>query len=322
MLRKLAPYLIFLGLGALFVLSKPLAYHLLYYVAAGPMHLSTLDTPDQASPAEVWTEAQLSGWPSIGRATGKLIMAAAFFVLSSILPWLMQKLTHPAVARWKAKFYTLAFGGLSDEQQFAEASRVDNRAAFRIAIAILAAALINCLVLVVLPTEAQAQPRPGAACLLATSAARLVVREKTGHNDGPEVELAQRLAGARVGVDAWCGCERNLWNVRCGRPCPAWPAAAKNWTLPASARTFFIRGRRGSLDSVKVVDTVTFFYANLGRVGHVGMVVEVGRPVRAGRPPRTYRVRAGNTGSGGGRDGAGVHDVTYSAESLYAASTW
>jgi hypothetical protein len=135
-------------------------------------------------------------------------------------------------------------------------------------------------------------------------------------------ELAQRLAGARVGIDPWCGCERYLWNVRCGRPSPKLPAAARNWSRATDKQTFYIRNQRGVLDSVKVTDTVTFFYANLGRVGHVGMVVERGRPLRAGRPPRDYRVRAGNTGSGGGRDGAGVHDVTYAAGSLYAASTW
>ena len=322
MLRKLAPYFIFLSLGALFIISQLQAYNVLYWLAVHVQGLSTLATADAASPAQVWAEAQLSGWPSVGRATGKLIMAAAFFVLSSILPWLMQKLTHPAPARWKAGNYTADFDALPAEQKFTVSGGVDSRAAWRMVGSIIAAAVINCLVLVLLPTSAQAQVRRGAECLLPTSAARLSVREKTGRNDGPEVELAQRLAGARVGVDPWCGCERFLWNYRCGRTSPKWPAAARNWSLPTDKRTFFIRGQRGVLDSVKVTDTVTFFYANLGRVGHVGMVVETGRPLRPGRPPREYRVRAGNTGSGGGRDGAGVHDVTYAAGSIYAASTW
>jgi hypothetical protein len=321
MLRKLAPYLVFIGLGLLFVFSQPLAYAVLYKVAI-LKGLSTLATDTAASPAEIWAEAQLDGWPTIGRATGKLIMAAAFFVLSSIFPWLMQKLTHPGPARWKVKLYTVLFDKLPANEQFAEASRVDNRAAFRMAISILAAALINCLVLMLLSTPAQAQVRRGAECLLPTSTARLKVREATGRNDGPDVELAQRLAGARVGIDPWCGCERYLWNLRCGRPSPKLPAAARNWSRPGDKQTFYIRGQRGVLDSLKIADTVTFFYTNLGRVGHVGMVVAVGRPIRAGRPARDYRVRAGNTGSGGGRDGAGVHDVTYSAGSIYAGSTW
>ncbi|WP_176133108.1 hypothetical protein [Hymenobacter sp. CRA2] len=35
----------------------------------------------------------------------------------------------------------------------------------------------------------------------------------------------------------------------CGLPTPAGPAAARNWSLANSPRTFFIRGLRGSLDS-------------------------------------------------------------------------
>lgn len=142
MLRKAAPYLVFIGIGLLFVFSQPLAYAILHKVAL-LRGLSDVSTSDAASPAHIFADEQLSGWPSVGRATGKLIMAAAFFVLSSILPWLMQKLTHPAVARWKGKFYTLAFSRLMPDEKFAEASRVDNRAAFRMAISILAAAVIN-----------------------------------------------------------------------------------------------------------------------------------------------------------------------------------
>ncbi len=171
------------------------------------------------------------------------------------------------------------------------------------------------------PLAAQA-PRQGVACLLASSATRLNVREATGNNDGPAVELVQRLAGARVGIDPWCGCERNYWNILCGRPRPAWPAAAANWSKPADPRTFYMRGVRGSVDSLKVGDTVTFYYTNLGRVGHVGMVVAKGRPLRAGRAPRFLTIRAGNTGSGGGRDGAGVHDSPYAPASIYAGSNW
>lgn len=170
---------------------------------------------------------------------------------------------------------------------------------------------------------ASAQPvRKGTDCLLVASAKRLSVREATGHNDGPEVELVQRLAGARVGIDPWCGCERNYWNLQCGRPCPKWPAAAANWSLSTDKRTFFILGRRGSVDSLKIGDTVTFYCANLGRVGHVGMVVAKGRPLRAGRAPRYLLVRAGNTGIGGGRDGAGDHDVLYQPASIYAGAIW
>lgn len=165
--------------------------------------------------------------------------------------------------------------------------------------------------------------RPDAvACQLKIAAAELHVRERTGRNDGPEVEARQRAAGARPGVDPWCGCEM-FWQQRaCGLPSPAWPAAARNWSLGTSARTFFVRGVRGSLDSIRPGHIVTFYYANLGRVGHVGKVVALGRPVRAGRPARTFLVNAGNTGTGGGRDGAGVYNVTYPSYQIYAGANW
>jgi hypothetical protein len=159
------------------------------------------------------------------------------------------------------------------------------------------------------------------ASLLKISASRLYIREATGHNDGAEVEVAQRAAGAKKG-DPWCGCERFMWNKLAGLPTPAWPAAARNWSLTSSPRTYYIRGLRGSLDSVKVGDTVTFYYANLGRVGHVGMDVAHSRPIRRGRPTRSFTVRAGNTGAGGGRDGAGNHDVLYAATDIYAGARW
>jgi hypothetical protein len=185
------------------------------------------------------------------------------------------------------------------------------------------------LAAVVCSLRAGGQPRPvsrvqqkaNAFCLLKSSAARLGVREATGRNDGPQVEAAQRAAGAKKG-DPWCGCEQYVEQKLCGLPTPAWAAAAANWTLTGNSRTYYIRGQRGVADSIQVGDQVTFYYANLGRVGHVGRNVQATRSLRRGRPARGFIVRAGNTGSGGGRDGAGVHDVFYAATDVYAAANW
>jgi hypothetical protein len=185
------------------------------------------------------------------------------------------------------------------------------------------------LAAVVCSLRAGGQPRPvsraqqkaNASCLLKSSAARLNVREATGRNDGPQVEAAQRAAGAKKG-DPWCGCEQYVEQKLCGLPTPAWAAAAANWTLAGNSRTYYIRGQRGVADSIQVGDQVTFYYANLGRVGHVGRNVQATRSLRRGRPARGFIVRAGNTGSGGGRDGAGVHDVFYAATDVYAAANW
>jgi hypothetical protein len=173
-----------------------------------------------------------------------------------------------------------------------------------------------------LPGQVAHRQRPGAvAAQLRAAAAELHVRELTGNNDGPEVLARQKAAGAKP-RDPWCGCEMFWQQQVCQLPSPAWPAAARNWSQGSSPRTFFIRGLRGSLDSVGLGHIVTFYYANLGRVGHVGKVVAVGRSVRAGRAPRTFLVNAGNTGRGGGRDGAGVYNVSYPAYQIYGASNW
>ncbi|MDO7886704.1 hypothetical protein [Hymenobacter cheonanensis] len=172
------------------------------------------------------------------------------------------------------------------------------------------------------PAQVAHRARPGQpAAVLQVSAGRLRIREATGRNDGPDVEAAQRAAGAQKG-DPWCGCEQFMEQRLCGLPSPAWPAAARNWSLASSPRTYFIRGLRGSLDSLRPGHQVTFYYATLGRVGHVGRLVAASRPVRRGRPARGWVVRAGNTGTGGGRDGAGVHDVWYPTYELYAAANW
>ena len=101
---------------------------------------------------------------------------------------------------------------------------------------------------------------------------------------------------------------------------PREAGAAKNWAVPA--RTYYVRGVRGSLDSLRVGHRVLFYYANLGRIGHIGCLVSPLRAVRKGRPARGWVVAAGNTGTGGGRDGAGLHTYFYPSESFYAIANW
>ncbi|MGI4742613.1 MAG: hypothetical protein ACRYG7_46235 [Janthinobacterium lividum] len=165
-----------------------------------------------------------------------------------------------------------------------------------------------------------AQQRLNAACGLHWSAARLGVREATGRNDGPEVESYLRVTGNRRG-DPWCGAFQAAGQQACGLPMPAGAGGARNW-FALTPRTYYVRGIRGVPDSARLGHKVAFYYANLGRIGHVGQIAAIGRGVRRGRPARGFVVRAGNTGVGGGRDGAGVHDLFYSAADVYALSNW
>jgi hypothetical protein len=165
-----------------------------------------------------------------------------------------------------------------------------------------------------------AQQRANGARFLVWSASKLKVRELTGRNDGVEVEAFLKVTGNRKG-DAWCGAFQAAGQKACALPFPAGAGGSYNW-FKDKGRTYYVRNLRGSIDSVQPTHKVGFYYANLGRIGHIGLVVAAGRAVRKGRPARGFTIRAGNTGTGGGRDGAGVHDIFYASTDLYAVSNW
>lgn len=190
----------------------------------------------------------------------------------------------------------------------------------------IAAGIIIVWLLLLLASQCHAQPTravqaANGARTVAWSATQLGVREATGHNDGPEVEAYLRVSGNRRG-DAWCGAYQAAGQKACRLPFPAGAGGARNWTQPTSKRTYYIRGTRGSLDSLKPGHQVTFYYANLGRVGHVGRLIAPTRAVRKGRPARGWYTNEGNTGTGGGREGAGVHQLFRPSTEFYAAANW
>jgi hypothetical protein len=155
--------------------------------------------------------------------------------------------------------------------------------------------------------------------LLAWVATQKGVRELTGNNDGPQVEGYQRTTGNHKG-EPWCGSYQATANKVCKLPFPAGAGAARNWKVPK--RTYYEQGRFGSPDSVKPADRLMFYYRNLGRIGHIAMAVAPARSVRRGRPSRGWYTNEGNTGSGGGREGAGVHVLYRANTDFYAASNW
>lgn len=143
MLRKITPYLTFITLGILFVYGRYISWHFEHAVAVHIMHLSTAAGAGNASAAEVWADEQVSGWLTQGEATSKLIMAATLYVMFSILPWLMQQLTHPGLTTWKKAHYTKAFEALLAIEKFEVSGRADLAIAIKAAAAMMAAALIH-----------------------------------------------------------------------------------------------------------------------------------------------------------------------------------
>lgn len=178
---------------------------------------------------------------------------------------------------------------------------------------------ISCQLLAIAQSS-RAHQAANASCVLQWSATQLGVREATGNNDGPQVEAYLRVSGNHRG-DAWCGAYQAAGQKTCGLPFPAGAGGARNWAKDPK-RTYYVRGLRGSVDSLKPGHQVMFYYSNLGRIGHIGRAVQPGRAVRKGRPARVWYTNEGNTGTGGGREGAGVHLLTRLPTEFYAAANW
>jgi hypothetical protein len=157
-------------------------------------------------------------------------------------------------------------------------------------------------------------------CSLRWSFGKLYLRELTGNNDNPEVDVWARATGTAL-RSSWCGLFQWADQKACGLPVPNGAAGSYNWFLDLR-RTYYIQNRRGTLDMVKLGHKCGFWNNKLGRIAHIGMVVREARPIRKGRAARGFRIRAGNTGTYGGRDGAGVHDYDYAASDIYAFANW
>ncbi|WP_460503658.1 hypothetical protein, partial [Hymenobacter agri] len=113
---------------------------------------------------------------------------------------------------------------------------------------------ISCLLLAIsLQLHAQT-------CALPWLAARLTATESTGYNRGPLVDKIIVAGGGNPYVrksPEWCGFTQAAANRACGKPIPrnGMQGAAAAWfplTGPDARRTVFFRGKRGSIDSIRV----------------------------------------------------------------------
>lgn len=183
------------------------------------------------------------------------------------------------------------------------------------------------LTLLLIAHSFQTAAQPGRAAQAAAgaraavvAAGRLGIREATGKNDGPAIDAMLRLVGSPR-FSPWCGAEQAWQQQLCGLPFPRQAGGARFWAVDP-VRTYFVRGTRGSVDSLKPGHQVMFYYANLGRIGHIGRAVAPGRSVRRGRPARGWWCVEGNTGTSGTREGAGVHRLFRQANEFYACTNY
>lgn len=138
-LRKVALYAAFLALGVAFLFGEPLA-HWLANLAYG---VHDLPGAINASGAAIAADARVGGWVPVGTATSKIILTVSFYVLSYLIPWVVQQATHPAPTKWTKTDYTSVFLELAKEEKFAVLGRLSLNQSIRFAASALAAALIQ-----------------------------------------------------------------------------------------------------------------------------------------------------------------------------------
>ncbi|HUN04611.1 MAG TPA: hypothetical protein PLS00_17305 [Niabella sp.] len=156
---------------------------------------------------------------------------------------------------------------------------------------------------------------PCRAAVIENYKSQIGVREKTGKNDGEDIEKYLKTVGLGKGY-AWC-------------------AAFVKWALTDgiinSDAAKLINGMALSLHKAEKViyfkgtykmellpaDVFTLWYKNLGRIGHTGFFNGW-----ANKAAGTYYTVEGNTSTGGSREGDGVYLRIRDIKSTYSITKW
>lgn len=139
------------------------------------------------------------------------------------------------------------------------------------------------------------------------------VREKTGKNDGKEVEAYLKTVGLGKGY-AWCAAYVKYCLIKGGSE------RAKAITGAAASvhnTKRFVYFNRRFLAEPKVGDAFTLYYSKLGRIGHTGFF-----DGWTDRSMGAYRTKEGNTNGGGSRDGDGVYQRIRQLGGTYSLNNW
>jgi hypothetical protein len=129
------------------------------------------------------------------------------------------------------------------------------------------------------------------------------VRELTGNNDGPEVEMYLKNSGLGPGY-AWCS-SFIKWVLD--------SAAVKNSITaysPSAYQSRKVVWKREWVKEFKPGQVFTLYYSSLGRIAHTGFCVD--------REDNVIITIEGNTSLAGSREGDGVYKKKRSLNTLYA----
>lgn len=135
------------------------------------------------------------------------------------------------------------------------------------------------------------------------------VRELTGKNDGPEVEMYLKSVGLGKGY-AWCSAfvKWNLDQAEIPNKINAWSPTAEN------QNHIIFKNKRFS-EEPQPGDVGTLYYPKLKRIGHTYFFH---RKINS----TSYESVEGNTNGGGSRDGDGVYKRIRSFNATHSISRW
>lgn len=137
------------------------------------------------------------------------------------------------------------------------------------------------------------------------------IREKTGNNDGPEVEMFLRSVGLGKGY-AWCAAFVKYCMLEAGIK-----SAEKmnGMALSCENKKNMVFQKGIHLKEAMPGDVFTLYYARLGRIGHTGFFdKEINSSI--------FESVEGNTNNQNSREGDGVYRRKRSYNATYSISRW
>lgn len=164
------------------------------------------------------------------------------------------------------------------------------------------------LLFISLQIQAQIQTSPLRDKLIRCADKYIGIREKTGHNDGVEVEAILGNVGLGKGY-AWCAAlqaqifdDAGLKNPHSAY-CPDW----------FKTNVVYRRDKPSPVPFVaKKGQNAGFFIQSKGRVGHIGMIYDESK--------WNYSLKEGNTNEAGSDEGEGAYNKIRNKRSIYIIS--
>jgi hypothetical protein len=138
---------------------------------------------------------------------------------------------------------------------------------------------------------------------------QLGVREATGRNDGPEVEMYLASVGKPKGLPwcsafvAWCLTEADI------------PHRVNAWSPTAHNGRNIVYMNREARQNPQAGDVFTLFYPRLNRIGHAGFY-------HKNQNSSVIVTVEGNTNEAGSREGDGVYKRYRPLNSIHSITRW